>query len=370
MGIVTHFNPLGITQKVFKTTWNISAGLTIYFPFVGTAPSNSDTVIAWGDGTTTTLSAGQVLGTTGIAHTYTLAGIYNITVYNSMGKIPKLEFITVTTSKNAIKSIDTPMLTMYNGSSLAGANLNFYSCNNLQSIHINIFKYNQQFSTFSQLFNASGLLSLNFTLPNPSGITSFYYCFTNCNALQTIRHQFFGGLTICNNYERTFYSNFSLKLIADLFCEETEANMSTRFASLSSISFYQSFYRTSYNSSAVGGTAPQLWNYQYNEVVTLSSTTGIVVGDVIKDSVTGAQFTVVTVLSSTTLKIRYLRWGNLTGTYTNFVAGHTILINDVASVITFTSISGSPIKTGCCIGNGNNTTTLTNYADIPYEWKN
>jgi len=373
-GITWVGNLLGsFIHTSFTTTWNVSAGETIYFPFVNTAPSDSETVIAWGDGSTTTLTAGQALGTTGIAHTYTNADTYTITVYNKAGKMPSFYFFTVQTSKNNIISVVTPMLTMYNGSTvITVVSALFRNCINLTDVCYNFFQNNSQLTQiWSSFFFTSSLLSIpndlmSYFSPSFFVIKDSLFAYSG---ITTIPDFLFQNVIIDASSNTLFTYCYSLKFKANLFCEETEENMSTRFASLSP-SFNSLIYRETYTSSAVGGTAPQLWNYQYNEVVTLSSTTGIVAGNIIKDSVTGAYFTVVTVLTSTTLKIRYLRWNNLTGTYSNFVAGHTILINDTASAITFTSISGSPIKTGCYGGNGNNSATLLNKDLIPWEWCN
>ena len=90
-------------------------------------------------------------------------------------------------------------------------------------------------------------------------VTNITQLFNECHELETLPDLLFKDLTKVTNYRYLFYGDTKLIIPANLFCDEA-TEMTTRFASVASVDFTGTFFRSTWDGTTAG-TAPQLWNY-------------------------------------------------------------------------------------------------------------
>jgi len=130
--------------------------------------------------------------------------------------------------------------------------------------------------------------------------------------------------------------------------------------------FDYSFIRDSF--SGIQGTAPNLWECDFGETITLSTApaTGWDPGDTITGQSSGATSLVVSQVSSLIYQIkRHLGI---------FTLGETVGVTGVpdklaAQAGTAPTFSGTPSSVSCFGGAGNSLTSLDNYSGIPSQWE-
>ena len=399
----------------FIMEFNMGAGETLTIPLFNTTGYNF--TIDWKDGnvspTITTYNEANR------SHTYTNAGVYQIELlgvvkgiyFNNAGSKLKLTKIIqwgnvgFTTFQNAFFGCNN--LTFLPTGSITGASevsvsafyWAFRGCTSLKTISSDLFKLcisissSGFYGTFQECdldYIPTDLFRYN-TSVSSSG---FYQTFHGCTSLTSIPTDLFRYNTAVSTYGfySTFYGCTSLTSIpTDLFRYNTAVSSSgfnnafygctvlnindtifyaageqaTRFINKTS-DFTSCFYRTSF--SGTQGTAPDLWNCDYGETITLdvSPTTDWAVGDIITGQTSGATSEVVSKTSSTVYKIKK-HFGTYTvGEIIGVTGNADKLADQGAAKPTFT---GTPVSTSCFGGAGNSTTSLTNYNDIPASWK-
>ena len=222
-------------MPTFQTTWNIpSNGYTLVFPFTGNSPSDGDVIIDWGDGNKTTIPANGNVSTYN-SHQYTTAGNVEIKVMSKHGYMPRFSCLIISQSAPQLITVDSPLLTIKSNETILTALDNcFHSCTSLMRVSDKAFDNNTQ-------------------------VTTLYRCFYACLVLEEIPDGIFRYTILSTNFNTCFWNCRKLKINKNIFCDEP-SEMLTRFAGLN-VNFESCFSRTSPQSTANGGTAPQLWNY-------------------------------------------------------------------------------------------------------------
>ena len=279
--IPTSLNPLGTRSKTFVTSWNVSAGETIYLPLV--AAGTYDMVVDWGDGSKSTITS-YIQNT----HTYSSAGTYTIKIN---GLCTLWKFKDVQTSKDRITSViqwgrigltsmrgafyrcnnlvniapyapdaadyyesfywcsnlaDIPEKLFYLAPGLTELGFAFYHCDGLQTAPENLFSKNVNLnSAFCLFYDCVNFNNIHENLfANNPNITSMGYAFRN-TAITTIPGNVFANNPNITSFSNTFYNCVALTGIpAGLF---------------NGITAISSFNSTFYNCSNIQGNVPELW---------------------------------------------------------------------------------------------------------------
>jgi hypothetical protein len=152
-------------------------------------------------------------------------------------------------------------------------------------------------------------------------------------------------------------------LTAYAFYEDGE--QSTRFLG-KVVNFTSCFDRTTY--AGAQGTAPDLWNCDYGETITLDVAPAVdwVGGDTITGQTSSATAIVVAKVSALVYKIKK-HFGTFALGEVIGVTGNSDKLADQGA--TKPTFAGTPASTGCFGGAGNSIASLSNYADIPASWK-
>jgi hypothetical protein len=219
----------------------------------------------------------------------------------------------------------------------------FRFCANLTSVPVDLFRYATLAST-----------------------TSFNYCFNGCSNLATVPVGLFKYNSLSNgsNFTGAFQDNVKLKLDSQMFYLSGE--QTTRFVGAGAQDFGSAFSRSSF--SGVQGTAPDLWNCDYGETITLSLAPAAdwAPGDTITGQTSAATAVVVSKVSGLVYKIKQ-HFGTFALAEIVGVTGTpTKLALQGGANPTFV---GTPGSAACFGGAGNSLTSLTNYASIPASWR-
>lgn len=287
---IAYKNVKGYTDtSCFSSTWSVTAGETLVFPLSGHSPLTVSTYVYWGDGTYTTIAANTNLGTSGVSHTYTSAGDYTIIVQNANNQMPFFSLQTPITSRDNLKSLDTPFLTMYNGGNIITVlNGLCESASNLTSICENLFLLNQQGTSLFESFSFCSKLAtlpqrllyylplltsvdscfsgtLITSIPNNffrynTALTNVSACFSACTVLASCPYYLFRYNLLITDFSNTFASCPKLVYNSDIFCDEA-TEKTTRFASVTP-NFTSCFNRATESHTEIG-VVPELWSYTY-----------------------------------------------------------------------------------------------------------
>lgn len=157
----TPYMSFEINASSFKIPfWNANYGS--YLPRI---------VILWGDGTSTTISDGNITGDN-CSHTYPEEGTYTIQIYSYNGKIPRFSFQPssggipdpdpASDYAQYVTKFNTPLLEMITITGRTETSLRgiFYGATNLQYIPENLFDNNTTATDFSYCFYEANSLSL------------------------------------------------------------------------------------------------------------------------------------------------------------------------------------------------------------------
>jgi len=191
----------------FTTTSNTTE---FTLPFEGTAVAK--TRVHWGDDEITVVQAGENLG---ISHNYDAAGEYTIKIETrqldtTKAQIPEFNFSKVSTSKDYLKSMDTPILNM----GVTDYSEAFYQCSNLESVVSSLFRKNAAITDFTATFQETGIVEIPSGLfANNTDATTFESTFEYCKSLTTIPKNLFDNNLKVTTFESTFNTCESLEVV-------------------------------------------------------------------------------------------------------------------------------------------------------------
>lgn len=248
----------------------------------------------------------------------------------------------------------------------------FRDCTSLTTIPTDLFRYNTTASIYVFTGTFRGCTSLA-TIPTDlfrynTAVTTdaFNGTFLGCTKLETIPDLTFKYNTnVSGSCWRNCFNNCpKLQLNAKIFYDTNE--QSTRFLNKVMNFSEGCFSRTTFTGTQ--GTAPDLWNCDYGESITLD--VAPVIDWAADDIITGqTSAAVATVISKTSTLVYHIKkhFGTFTlGEIIGVTGNANKLADQGAANPTF---SGTPVSTSCFSGNGNSATSLTNYNDIPTDWK-
>ena len=248
----------------------------------------------------------------------------------------------------------------------------FYGCTALTSIPVDLFRYNTLVSTDAfagTFFGCTALATIPVDLFRYNTLVStggFRATFFDCISLTSVPANLFRYNTLVSTtgFFDTFHGCVKLSISPDIWYQPGE--QATRFLNLA-CDFREAFIRSTF--TGVQGTAPDLWNCDYGEYITLdvSPTVDWAPGDTITGQSSGATAVVVAKLSGDVTYHIYKHFGTFT---LGEVVGVTGVPNKLADQGAANPIfAGTPVSVGCFGGAGNSLASISNYADIPASWK-
>ena len=349
---------LGITRKpTFKfTITTTSTPQDFTLPLINGGTYNF--TVNWGDGTAnSTITAYNV----GNIHSYAIPGTYTISMW---GTCTQFAF-----NNAGDKLLINKLLDFID---MGFTVLNFYGCSNLTTIASSMKKLKSLTTAVNMFYGCTSLTLI------PSGIfegciaiTTFVYTFRSCTSLTSIPADLFRYNTVVTNFQGTFRNCAGLTSIpTDLFRYNTIA---TTFSYI----FLDCISLTSIPTDL----------FRYNTVVT--NFQGIFQGCTSLTSIPTDLFrynTIVTNFSYTfygCAKAQYnINIFYAVGEEGTRFSNKTVNFDSCFYRTSFSGIqgtapdlwncdfgTGTPNKTTCYGGAGNSLTSLTNYTDIPVEWK-
>jgi hypothetical protein len=159
-------------------------------------------------------------------------------------------------------------------------------------------------------------------------------------------------------FQDTFQGCTKLQLNKNIFYADGEQG--TRFLGLAS-DFSSCFQRDSFGGTQ--GTAPDLWDCDFGETITLSTAPASDwdPGDTVTGQSSSATVVVVAKLSSLVY-------------YGTFTLGEVVGVTGVPAKLaaqdgTAPTFSGTPVSASCYGGAGNSLASLDNYDDVPASWE-
>ena len=202
----------------------------------------------------------------------------------------------------------------------------------------------------------------------PSDLMSFASCFANCTSLASVPDDLFKYNVPANTFASVFLGCDALQVNPLTFYSAGEEG--TRFDTGTDTDLSNAFYRDAF--TGVQGTAPELWNCYYDEVINLdvAPATDWAVGDTITGQTSGATAVVVVKINNFSYRI----WKHF-HTGTDFQLGEVVGVTGVPAKLADQGASRptflrQPSSSGCFGGAGNSLASLTNYGSIPYNWIN
>jgi hypothetical protein len=288
--------------------------------------------VNWGDGTadSTIITYNDI----NRIHTYASAGTYKISMW---GTCTKFSF------NNAGDRLKIRQLLDF--VDMGFTILNFCGCENLTSIASSMRKLKSLTTAVEMFRNCYALTSIpSGIFDGSTGITSFYYTFQDCRGLTSIPSDLFRYNTAVTNFGSTFINCIYITSIpSDLFRYNTAVtdfnyifNGCTRMASIPSDLFRYNTTVTDFSNSF--GNCPKLQ---------LNSSIFYAVGE------EGTRF----LNKSVNFSFCFFRT-SFTGTQ-----------GTAPDLWNCNFGTGTPTRTACYGGLGNSITSLTNYNDIPVNWK-
>ena len=266
----TECEQMKMTVKVDDTN---GLGFNIPFPEYKIVPAN--TVVDWGDGSSSLIPQGtKTTSNDAFNHTYSQADTYTITITSGKAateqQILPMNFYSKRKGNNNAKklvSMDTPLLNMNTlelfqlfgdcsnlttiasglfdkNTAVTSFELCFYGCSTLAEIPVGLFDNNTNVKNFSGCFQScsslkailEGLFDKNTAVTNFSGcfsgcssltaipdglfdkntaVANFGYCFQDCNTLGAIPDRLFDKNTDVTNFSYCFYGCSTLTAIPD-----------------------------------------------------------------------------------------------------------------------------------------------------------
>lgn len=311
--IAGRFSPMGgIPDRVFKATFAVTGGTPLSIN-TGGYSFKTPVEVDWGDGTVQTCPAGVVMAS--IDHQYAVEGEYQVTLKSGLGLAPFVSF----KNNTQIKSVDYSEVKWFRGDNEQGDFRELFRASGVITVAGNLFKYNNNATDFRQIFyNASSLISVPEDIFKSNAVasnftTTFYYC----RGLISIPSGLFKYNINASTFNGCFNScNAIQEIPAGIFANNTSATTFTDvFRGCSSARLNSRIF------SAIGDKGN--------------------------------------------------RFANVTPTFSNAFSrsSYSGSVAGTAPDLWNYTFNGTPTTTGCFGGNGNSATSLTNYADIPEDWK-
>ena len=211
-----------------KMTVNVddTNGLDFNIPFPGYKIVPANTVVDWGDGSSSVIPQGnRTASNDAFNHTYSQAGAYVIAIASGKAateqQILQMSFYSYKTEGDNAKklvSMDTPLLNM-NTTSLQSL---FFGCSNLSKVSVGLFDKNTAVTNFQYCFRAcSSLTEIPGLFDKNTTVTNFSYCFYDCSNLTTIPDGLFDKNTAVTDFGDCFYGCSLKKIPAGLFDKNT-----------------------------------------------------------------------------------------------------------------------------------------------------
>ena len=292
-----------------------------------------DIDIDWGDGTVLKYT------TTGIkSRTYALAGTYRVRVSGSM-TAGNIRQDATGTYANAPKVRATSVIKGITG--IANFRETLRGCTNLTAVPVDTFR--------------------NYPAIATSGFTSTFYGCAGLTALPTDLFRYNTAVSGEGFYE-TFYGCTKLQLNSWIFFATGEEG--TRF--LNRVSNLEGCFRLAAAFTGTQGTAPTLWDADYGSVMTIdvAPVTDWAATDIITGQTSGATCVIISKVTSTTYRVFKNRGVFTLGEIIGVTGNADKLADQGAAHPTFTLI---PVKANCFTGH--DAASLTNYGDIPADWR-
>jgi len=238
-----------------------------------------------------------------------------------------------------------------------------FQSSSITTIPTDTFRYNTPVTGFTSTFHSSSITTIpTDTFRYNTLVTGFTTTFRFCALLETVPADLFRYNILGTTFYRTFEGCNKLQQNKNIFYQD--GAQTTRFVD-QAINFGECFKRTSFTGTK--GTAPDLWECDFGEVITLDVSPGTDwdPADIITGQASGATSEVVSKTDATHYKIKKLE-----GTYDlNEIIGVTGTPAKLADQgADFPTIAGSPTRTNCWDGAGNDGDSLDNYGDIPADW--
>ena len=321
-----------------------------------------DIDIDWGDGTVLKYT------TTGIkSRTYALAGTYRVRVSGSM-TAGNIRQDATGTYANAPKVRATSVIKGITG--IANFRETLRGCTNLTAVPVDTFRNYPAIATSgftSTFYDCAGLTALPTdlfrynTAVSGEGFTSTFYGCAGLTALPTDLFRYNTAVSAYGFYE-TFYGCTKLQLNSWIFFATGEEG--TRF--LNRVSNLEGCFRLAAAFTGTQGTAPTLWDADYGSVMTIdvAPVTDWAATDIITGQTSGATCVIISKVTSTTYRVFKNRGVFTLGEIIGVTGNADKLADQGAAHPTFTLI---PVKANCFTGH--DAASLTNYGDIPADWR-
>ena len=321
-----------------------------------------DIDIDWGDGTVLKYT------TTGIkSRTYALAGTYRVRVSGSM-TAGNIRQDATGTYANAPKVRATSVIKGITG--IANFRETLRGCTNLTAVPVDTFRNYPAIAVsgfYATFQSCTGLTALptdlfryNTALSGEGFISTFYGC-AGLTALPTDLFRYNTAVSTQGFYE-TFYGCTKLQLNSWIFFATGEEG--TRF--LNRVSNLEGCFRLAAAFTGTQGTAPTLWDADYGSVMTIdvAPVTDWAATDIITGQTSGATCVIISKVTSTTYRVFKNRGVFTLGEIIGVTGNADKLADQGAAHPTFTLI---PVKANCFTGH--DAASLTNYGDIPADWR-
>ncbi|OQA63789.1 MAG: hypothetical protein BWY38_03111 [Ignavibacteria bacterium ADurb.Bin266] len=369
-----------ISMKPFKTLWSVGAGQSITLPLVN--GYSYDFFIDWGDGISNYINSYDSANRT---HTYSNVGEYIISI---KGICEGWNFQTVSTSKLLITKV-------LGFGEVEFKNLSFYNCNNLNEIRgqingpsitnftncfnnnsltlipIGLFNNCTKVTDFGHCFRNNQLTSIpEHLFDNCTQVTSFYSCFGN-NQLTSIPENLFDKCVLVTNFSHCFGNNQLTSIPENLF---DKCVLVTNF----SYCFYINNLTSIPENLFENNTLVTNFSYCFANNQLTSIPISLFDNNTLVESFDWCFY------YNNNLKLnKYIfysegqqstRFLNQSVNFQNCFSRDSYVSPDAENgeapdLWNCDFGTGTPTKTGCFRGNGNNAITLTNYTSIPSEWK-
>lgn len=373
-------------RRGFTTRWTVAgdeAARTITLPLVNSGGAAYNCTVNWGDGTASTITA---YNDANRSHTYASDGTYDVEIrgqcegwsVNAYADKDKVVGVLFWGDRPAFSGFKYLIGAFYAAQKFVSTGYGAIMPVGTSLVDLGYFvsgsRVARQLSSDMLRFcanvtNMGGFMS-NCLYPGTippdfvrycTSLTSVYDAFSN-NQITSIPPDLLRYCPNLTNCGYAFSGNSQMTLNADCFYRNGE--QATRFLG-KTMNFQRCFYRSG-AFTGVQGTAPDLWNCDFGETITLdvAPETDWDGGDVITGQTSGATALVVAKVSALVYKIKK-HFGTFALDEVVGVTGDpTKLADQGAKKPTFT---GTPVSTGCF--SGHSIASLSNYADIPADWK-
>jgi len=240
---------------------------------------------------------------------------------------------------------------------------NLYYCfgsNYLTAIPDSLFDHNPLITNLASCFQNNYIAALPAHLLDLCLVLTNMQGFVSSNRIASIPTNWLINNTLLTNLSYCFCNNPPLQISDDTFY--APGGEATRFLGLTMD--FSSCYLGS-DTTGPQGTAPDLWNCDYGETITLDTAPAVdwIAGDVITGQTSGAVATVVSQVSPLVYKIKQH--------YGDFTSGEVVGVTGVPSKLAAQTgicpvFAGTPNSNGCFFGIPD--ASLSNAADIPAYW--